>query len=519
MSAFPIRFRPARAALAASLLWTLVPEGPANAATTVYTTRPTFLAALTTSDTDDFSAAGYAQGDQDDEPDYDRHSNAHMNAVRGETVFTPTGFPNFNFIITQSGNPWYCAGCNGSFRMTFTNTSQGGTNGVFGAGFDSRYTATTYIAFVTFGDGSTQETPLNGRAFFGITSDKLIRSIHVGLTGGATTQSGNFEMDNLTIGNICGDGSPGGAEGCDDGNANDSDCCHNNCTAWPNGTVCGDQTVSICSGADSCNSGLCSANDVPAGTAMAGCDDSNACTTDQCNGSGACQNPIRANGTSCSDGNVCNGNEYCSSGNCTNGSPPNCNDYNFCTQDSCDPLTGCEYYEGPAETCVEGLKGKLQVKYDAETGEKSQLKWKLAGGDAFDQASLGDPTASASFEICIYDESGGVASVSSRMNIGPTVRFQSNDPDGVSFSDSLGFWDGIKTLKLKTAAVDGKSSVTLAAKGTRIPLASPVSAEQVFTQDTRVAIQMHNTQTSRCWSSEFTEATKHTGTLFKATAP
>lgn len=518
MPAFRTRFRPARAAFAASLLWTMMAAGPAEAATTVYTSRATFLAQLTTQDTDTFSAAGYFQGDVIDNPTFDVHTSASMSAIRGETIFLSTGHNNINILETQTTDPAYCAGCNGSFRLTFTNTSQGGSNGVFGAGFDNRNTGTTYVAFVTFGDSTTQEVTLNGKSFFGITSDKLIRSIHVGLTGGGTTTGGSIHIDNLTIGNICGDGSPGGAEGCDDGNANDSDCCHNNCTAWPNGTICGDQTVTDCSGADSCNAGLCSSNDVPAGTTMAACDDGNVCTFEQCNGSGGCQNPVKANGTSCADGDLCNGNEYCSAGTCQNGSPPNCIDYDRCTRDSCDPITGCEFYEGPADTCVEGLKGKLQVKYDAETGEKSLLKWKLAGGDEFDQAALGDLATTASFEICIYDESGGVSGVSSRMNIGPTVRFQSNDPDGYSFSDSLGFWDGIKTLKLKTG-IAGKSSVTLAAKGTRIPLAAPVSAEQIFAQDGRVAIQMHNTQTNRCWSSEFTEATKHTGALFKATAP
>jgi hypothetical protein len=510
------RSRLTKTALAASLLWSMLPGGSAHAATTVYTTRSTFLASLTTQDTDDFSAPGYQHGDITDGATIDLFTNAGMTAVRNETTFTTTGHPNANII---QSNASYCAGCNGSFRLTFTNTSQGGSNGVFGAGFDNKVTSTTYVAFVTFGDMTTQEFTLNGKSFFGITSDKLIHDIHVGLAGGATTTSGSIAIDNLTIGNICGDGSPGGAEGCDDGNANDSDCCHNDCTAYPAGTICGDQSVTTCSGADACDgAGGCSTNDVPAGTAMAGCDDDNSCTFEQCNGSGACQNPSKANYTSCADGDVCNGNEYCFSGSCQNGSPPNCIDYDVCTQDSCDPLTGCEFDDGPAETCATGLKGKLQVKYDAETGEKSQLKWKLSRGDAFDQAALGDPAATASFEICVYDETGGVPGLSSRMNIGPTVRFQSNDPAGYSFSDSLGFWDGIKTLKLKTGEA-GKSSVTLAAKGTRLPIAGPVSAERYFAQDGRVVIQMHNTQTDRCWSSEFTEASKHTAAQFKAVAP
>ena len=43
-------------------------------------------------------------------------------------------------------------------------------------------------------------TALSNRDFFGITSDLGIKTIHLGLANGATTQGGNFEQDNLTIG-------------------------------------------------------------------------------------------------------------------------------------------------------------------------------------------------------------------------------------------------------------------------------------------------------------------------------
>ncbi len=43
----------------------------------------------------------------------------------------------------------------------------------------------------------------------------------------------------------------------------------------------------------------------------------------------------------CDDNNVCNGVEVCISGSCQPGQPLNCDDFNACTIDTCDPLTGC----------------------------------------------------------------------------------------------------------------------------------------------------------------------------------
>jgi hypothetical protein len=44
----------------------------------------------------------------------------------------------------------------------------------------------------------------------------------------------------------------------------------------------------------------------------------------------------------------------------------------------------------------------------------------------------------------------------------------------------------------------------------------PASATEFFDQDTRVTVQLHNNQTSTCWNSEFTTATKNDGTQYKA---
>ncbi|MCH8210982.1 MAG: PEP-CTERM sorting domain-containing protein [Planctomycetes bacterium] len=81
----------------------------------------------------------------------------------------------------------------------------GTASGVYGAGFDvlTNSSALPYHAFITFGDNTTLDVALPvGASFFGITSKLDIQSIHLGLAGGGFTTLGQFQIDNLTIGNI-----------------------------------------------------------------------------------------------------------------------------------------------------------------------------------------------------------------------------------------------------------------------------------------------------------------------------
>lgn len=161
----------------------------ANAAPSYYSSSASFQSQLGTSVTDDYSNAGYIF----------IQNNATMSAVLGETDYQSTGFTDLN-IVTGG---YYCAGCNGSFKLDFTSTSVGDANGVFGVGANYLFN-TGYFAFITFGDDSTANILMTGETgFFGVTATEQIKSIHFGLTGGGTTTdaSGSFAIDNLTIGN------------------------------------------------------------------------------------------------------------------------------------------------------------------------------------------------------------------------------------------------------------------------------------------------------------------------------
>jgi hypothetical protein len=125
---------------------------------------------------------------------------------------------------------------------------------------------------------------------------------------------------------------------CDDGNACTNDCnpatgCAH--TAVADGTGCDDDNE--CTKSDKCLAGVCQP-----GT-LRECNDGNDCTADSCDPEHGCEHDPVFNGTACSDGNACTTGEVCIGGQCKNASPKDCNDLNPCTQDSCDPILGCQH--------------------------------------------------------------------------------------------------------------------------------------------------------------------------------
>lgn len=83
----------------------------------------------------------------------------------------------------------------------------------------------------------------------------------------------------------------------------------------------------------------------------AACDDANPCTTDACNPASGC---VHTNNTApCNDNNPCTTLDACSGGACAGGPPASCDDSNVCTDDSCNPGTGCVHTNNTA-ACDDG---------------------------------------------------------------------------------------------------------------------------------------------------------------------
>ena len=71
-----------------------------------YTSSSAFFASLDTWVVDTYSDPGYQIGDVANLQFSHVHSDAHMNAVVGETRYTSTGFSNHNIVLDRlTGNP------------------------------------------------------------------------------------------------------------------------------------------------------------------------------------------------------------------------------------------------------------------------------------------------------------------------------------------------------------------------------------------------------------------------------
>jgi len=119
-----------------------------------------------------------------------------------------------------------------------------------------------------------------------------------------------------------------------------------------------------------CDDGdACTTNDYCVGKTCVGgpppnCDDANPCTDDTCNPESGC---VHTDNTApCDDGNACTAGDQCAGGSCVGGPPLNCDDANPCTDDTCNPESGCAHTNNTApcddgnactanDTCAEGV--------------------------------------------------------------------------------------------------------------------------------------------------------------------
>ncbi len=128
--------------------------------------------------------------------------------------------------------------------------------------------------------------------------------------------------------------------------------------ACPDDVAVGDCEALICDP----STGHCSVGPLPAGTActdgapcttgdicgpdgcvgaLVVCDDANACTNDSCDPASGC---VYVDGTqACDDGDACTTGEACAGGACIGGSGVVCEDNELCTADTCSKKSGCKY--------------------------------------------------------------------------------------------------------------------------------------------------------------------------------
>jgi hypothetical protein len=226
------------------------------------------------------------------------------------------------------------------------------------------------------------------------------------------------------------------------------------------------------------------------------CDDGNEENDDCCTAS--CSfDPVD---TPCDDETVCNGTEKCDgAGNCVFDVSMVCDDFQPCTQDICDPVLGCVSTSGPAPTCLLPAKALLDVK-DKADDSKDTVKWKWLKGEETLMTDFGDPFSSTEYTLCIYDETGGIPTLTTSLNLPPNGAWKSNNK-GFKYKDNTLAFHGIKKIQLKAGAA-GKAKVDVQAKGLNLnPALVPFDGTRFYDQDTKITAQLINS-VGLCWSTE-----------------
>jgi hypothetical protein len=136
--------------------------------------------------------------------------------------------------------------------------------------------------------------------------------------------------------------------------------------AKQNGASCNDGNA--CTKTDTCQAGACTGGNAVVCSASDSCHDAGLCDPQ----TGACSNPAKQNGASCSDGNACTQADTCQAGVCTGGNAVTCQALGQCYDvGTCDSGTGqCSHPKkadgtpcddgNPAtlnDTCLNGLCG------------------------------------------------------------------------------------------------------------------------------------------------------------------
>ncbi len=188
---------------------------------------------------------------------------------------------------------------------------------------------------------------------------------------------------------------------------------------------------------------------------------------------------------------------------------------NLSAYSPCASAAGCP--ATPLAGCKVAGKAKVQVRDDGDD-EKDQIKWKWLRGDATLLSDFGNPLAIASNTLCIWDQTAAVAGVPIELVI-PSGLGWSGKSTSYKYKDKTGAAAGVQQLQLKSG-INGKPKLSLKARGSNIPLVGPFDAGAYFDADPEISVQLINSETGICWTSEFVGlGAKNSAEQFKQNAP
>lgn len=268
----------------------------------------------------------------------------------------------------------------------------------------------------------------------------------------------------------------------------------------------------------------------PPGTVCGDPTDTECTNPDTCDGAGACQPNDAAPGTPCQDSSACTLGDVCgAAGACDSGGLLDCDDANVCTQDSCDPDTGCVNDPAPrlttadvGGTCRTANSTAVSIKVSSDGS--GTIKWKWLSGQATELEDYGQPDAGTAYTLCIYDSVGdvsflplpGLGEANDGKQVGPGSGWESAGEDtGWKYKNTNCDEEGVAGVTL-TPGEDTHARITLKAKGQCNAVPIPCSdagagipcTGKFFHMDKSVVVQLVNDDTAvdplgECWHSGF----------------
>ncbi|MFN8544276.1 MAG: hypothetical protein U0807_08715 [Candidatus Binatia bacterium] len=229
---------------------------------------------------------------------------------------------------------------------------------------------------------------------------------------------------------------------------------------------------------------------------------------------GNCGNGIVNAGEECDDGNAVDG-DCCSLACKAEPYGQACTDASVCTANICNGAGQCGV-AAPATGCkVATLPGKAKLQFKDKPNDKSDsMLWKWLRGEATTLGNLGDPLATTSYTLCVYDESSAHPALVFETNL-PAAGTCAGNPCwtstgvGYTYRDKDATPDGATGGLFKSGAA-GDAKAQVKGKGINLnmpslPLPLPLRAQARSSGGT-------------CFDTTFTSAgvQKNDGQQFKA---
>jgi hypothetical protein len=179
-------------------------------------------------------------------------------------------------------------------------------------------------------------------------------------------------------------------------------------------------------------------------------------------------------------------------------------DYVLLMQNGVAPPSPCSPAPTACREVSEAKKSKLLLKDKGGAGDL--LVWNWTKGEATTKPEFGDPIATDSYTLCIYEDDELKQAYDLRQACG-TEPCWKDRPDGFSYHDAERSPHGLLKAKLQ-AGSQGSAKVKIKGKGDNLPL--PVFSQPIGV----IEVQLQQSGSNVCWGATFTPPFKKNDATF-----